>query len=166
MNYEAIATWSQVISAILFALTLVWMFRKFLAPAILAAQQARNDEIAVAEKRRDQARDAAASMETLIAAAEKDAASIRERANVDALRERGQAVAEAREAGERAVRNAQGELERNRLAAREVLRSELIEKALSIARSGANAKMDRSTNALLVRTMVEDLERGGRNDGP
>ncbi|MDQ6826255.1 MAG: hypothetical protein M3Z14_03535 [Candidatus Eremiobacteraeota bacterium] len=163
MNYQAISTWSQVISAILFAAVLVWMFRKFLVPAIAVAQQTRNEEIRVAEKRRDQAQSDIVSMRSVLAAAEIDAASIRERANMDALRERGRAVEEAREAGERALRNAHGELARSRLTAREALRTELIDLALGVARREANAKVDRSTNALLVRTFLDRLERGGIN---
>lgn len=165
MNYQAISIWSQVISAILFAVVLVWMFRKFLTPAIALAQQTRNDEILAAEERRDRAQAAAASMQRLIEDAEKDAVSIRERAKADALRERQQALTEAQLAGERAARNAQSELQRSRLSARAALREELVAKALEIARSQASARVDGSLNARLVGTLVETLERGANNDG-
>lgn len=165
MNYEAISIWSQVISAILFALVLVWMFRRFLSPAIAAAQQARNNEIAAAEERRDGALATATSMQHLIEEAQKDAASIRERAQADALRERAQALTEAQQTGERAVRNSQGELQRSRLSAREILRDELVGKALEIARAQASTRVDGSRNARLVHTLVDTLERGGKRDG-
>ncbi|MBV8363034.1 MAG: hypothetical protein JO193_00555, partial [Candidatus Eremiobacteraeota bacterium] len=50
MNYEAIATWSQVVSSVLFIGVLVWLFRRFLIPLVMAAQKAKNDEIALAER--------------------------------------------------------------------------------------------------------------------
>ncbi|MDQ6931892.1 MAG: ATP synthase F0 subunit B [Candidatus Eremiobacteraeota bacterium] len=165
MNYEAISTWSQVTSAVLFAVVLVWMFRKFLTPAIVAAQQARNNEIAVAEERRDRAHSALASMQHVIADAQKDADLIRERAKADALREREEALAQAREAGARSISNARGELQRSRVTAREVLRGDLVEKALEIARSQASNTVDSSLNARLVSRLVDTLERGAQRDG-
>ncbi len=163
MNYEAISIWSQVISAILFAVVLVWMFRKFLTPAIAAAQQARNHEIEAAEQRRDTARAEVDSMQAVLQDAERDAASIRQRADADALREREQAISEAREEGERTLRNAQGELQRSRVTAREVLRGELVEGALEIARSQASARVDGALNDRLVGALVDTLERGGKH---
>ncbi len=160
MNYEQIAIWSQVISAILFLIALVAIWIKWIAPAVLAAQEARNQQIAVAERHRDEAK---ATLETLrheIDGAKHDADLIRERAKHQAGLEKEAAIAEAREAGERSLRNAAGELGRARAEARERLRGELIEKALSFAQREATSRMNAATNAKLVDRMVVTLEQG------
>ena len=53
MNYQAIAEWSQVVSALLFLGVLLWMWIKFIQPAVLAAQVAQNARINEAERHRD-----------------------------------------------------------------------------------------------------------------
>ena len=39
MNYEEIAKWSDIVSAILFLAVMVWLWTKYIAPAVLAAQE-------------------------------------------------------------------------------------------------------------------------------
>ena len=58
------------------------------------------------------------------------------------------------------MRNAEGELERARLAARDRLRIELIEKALRKARAQASGRVSDAVNTALVETTVADLTRG------
>ncbi len=61
------------------------------------------------------------------------------------------------------VRNAEGELERARLAARDRLRIELIEKALLAGpRRRPPAGSTTRTNTRLVNETVDDLSRGKR----
>ena len=163
MNYEQIAIWSQVVSAILFLIALVAIWIKWIAPAVLTAQEAHNQQIAVAERHRDQAK---ATLEVLrheIDGAKRDADLIRERAKHQAELERDAAIAEAREAGERSLRNAAGELGRARAEARERLRGELIEKALAFAQTEAISRMNAGTNAALVDRLVAKLEQGAHH---
>ena len=163
MNYEAIATWSQVVSSVLFIIVLIWLFRRFLIPLIMTAQKAKNDEIALAERRRD---DAQAKLEALHARtgdAQADAKAIAERALAQANREREAALAQSKEAGERVLHNAQGELERARAAARARLRAELAAGALTLARSEAAERIDTARNAKIVSGFLRFVERRSSN---
>jgi F-type H+-transporting ATPase subunit b len=163
MNYEEIAKWSNVISAILFIAVFVWMWLRFIAPAVLAAQEKHNQAIAEAERHRDEAKSALDALHREIEGAQRDAGLIRERARDQAQREAEAIVAEAKETGERALRGAQGELERARTAARQRLRIELAEKALALARTEAERRVDGSTNARLVQAFVASIEHGEHN---
>jgi F0F1-type ATP synthase membrane subunit b/b' len=161
MNYEQIATWSQVISAVVFMAVLVWLWFRFLQPAVLAAQKANNRQIAEAERHRDEARAALDALQAEIEGARRDAEAIRRRAGDQALHEREAALAQAIEAGERALRGAAGELDRARSAARGRLRVELLERALRLARSGAEKRVDARLNRQLVDRFAATLERRG-----
>lgn len=163
MSYEEIAIWSRIIGTVAVLLLLWYVFKRFLAPAIASAQEAKNEEIALAERRRDAAKAEIAAAQGTLARAEEDAKAILARAEADARREREQALAQAREAGERALRNASGELERARRNAHDAFRVDLIEKALHAARSDARARIDSARNAELVAAFVASLEAGERH---
>lgn len=159
MNYELISTWSQVISSVLFLAVMIWLAVKLGGPAVLAARDEKNKQIAEAERHRDEARAALELLRADMQGASQDAEAIRARAAQQAAHERAAALAEAKEAGERSLRVADGELERARLAARDRLRTEILDRALEIARSDASARMDAAANAKLVATFVSTLER-------
>lgn len=159
MNYEAIAEWSQVTSALLFMGVLVWIWIKFIQPAVLAAQVAQNAKIAEAERHRDEAKAALEGLQREIEAAQRDAVAIKERVAALMSGERETLLREAREAGERALRDAQAELSRARVAARDQLRDELIEKALAAARNIAAHRVDAGANRKLVDSFVGSLGR-------
>jgi F-type H+-transporting ATPase subunit b len=159
MSYDQIAIWARVGHTVLVIALLWWLFKRFLAPTVARAQQAKNEEIALAERRRDAAKEQISTAEAEIEQAAKDAQAIRARAEADVRRERELAVAQAWEAGERVIRHADGELERSRLAARAALRIRLIEQALQLARREADAQIDAARNAELVGRFVGSLER-------
>jgi F0F1-type ATP synthase membrane subunit b/b' len=158
--FEQIALWSQVAGAIAFLIVLVLLFRKFLIPAVEANQAARNAQLAEAETRRTRMQTEAAKARADIEAADRDAAEIRGRVARVIERDHAHALDEAHAEGERLVRNAEGELERARLAARDRLRIELVEKALLKARAQAYARVSDTVNQALVETTVADLTRG------
>lgn len=160
MSYELIAVWSRIIGTVVVLGFLWYIFARFLAPAIASAQQAKNEEIARAEQRRDAAKAEIAAAAAEATQAERDAESILARAQADAHREREQALAQVRESGERALRSAEGELARARLNAQAALRIELIEKALDAARRDAETRVDPVYNAALVDKFVRSLEAG------
>lgn len=159
MNYELISTWSQVISAILFLAVMIWLAVKLGGPAVLAARDEKNKQIAEAERHRDEARAAVELLRADMQGASQDAEAIRARAAQQAAHERAAALAEAKDAGERSLRGADGELNRARLAARDRLRTEILDRALEIARTDASARVDAAANAKLVATFVSTLER-------
>lgn len=160
MNYEAIAQWSQVVSAIAFLGAMVWIWVKFIQPAVLTAQQAQNERIKEAELHRDQAKQRLDSLQGEIGSAQGEASTMKDRALAQGQREHDVIVAEARDAGERQFRNAQGELDRARVAARDRLRAELADKALDVAAAEAAQRVDAGVNAQLVNAFVSNLERG------
>jgi len=157
--YQQVATWSQILGAFAFLAVLVYLWNRFLTPAVLAAQIQKNAELAEAEKRREGAKAQAAAAELELAKAHEDVGAIAARAARDAQHLREKISAEAKAEGERLLRNAEGELGRGRLSAREALREELLSKALQVARDAA-AGMQDSVNARLVAQVVESLERG------
>ncbi|MBC5815830.1 MAG: hypothetical protein GIW97_04735 [Candidatus Eremiobacteraeota bacterium] len=163
MNYEAIAVWSQVVSSILFLIVLIWMFNKFAIPAVLKAQQSKNEEIARTEQHRDQAKATADTLRLQMGAAQVDAKAILERAKEQGKREHETVVEQAKAAGERALHNAAGELDRAREAARVQLRNELAQKALELARSDARTRVTPGVNAQLVERFTQSIEHGGLN---
>jgi F0F1-type ATP synthase membrane subunit b/b' len=158
--YVQIAVWSQVASSALFLCVLAWLWFKFIQPAIMAAQERYNKQIAEAERHRDEAKATLDVLQSEIDGAAHDAELIKARAEAQASREYDAAVAETREAGERAVRNAQAEFARTLAAARDRLRVELLDKALNQARQEAAQRVDAALNARLVDRFVGSLERG------
>ena len=163
MNYDEIAKWSQVISALVFYVVLVWMWFKFLAPALKTAQENQNKVITEAERHRDEAKAALEALRHDIDGAKQDAKLIRARADEQARGEATAIVDEARLSGERALRNAQGEIARARAEGRDALRAAFAEKALELARKDAQARVDANVNVKLVNAFTASLEHGARN---
>ncbi|HET9031206.1 MAG TPA: hypothetical protein VFN49_13620 [Candidatus Aquilonibacter sp.] len=163
MDYEQIAKWSDIISAILFLAVMVWLWMKYIAPAVLSAQENQNRQLAEAERHRDEAKAAIDLLRQEIEGAKRDAQLIAERAASQAQHEAEAMIADAKAAGDRALRNAHGELDRARAAGREQFREELAAKALELARREAEARVDANTNARLVDRFVASLEHGARN---
>jgi F0F1-type ATP synthase membrane subunit b/b' len=163
MNYDAIATWSQVISSLLFLVVLVYLWMRFIAPAVIAAQENANRRIAEAERHRDEAKAALDTLSEAIEGAKRDAKAIVVRADDQASHESRVSLDDVRAAGERSLRNAEGELDRARAAARETLRTELLDRALDIAHGEAKRRVDASLNTQLVNHFLTSLEHGSVN---
>ncbi len=157
MNYDAIAFWSQIAGFVLFVAFIIWAVANWVTPAIASAQKSSNERIAQAERHRDEMKAALEALRHEIDGAKRDARTILERAKERAQHERDAIVAEARAAGDRLVRNAQGELERARNAARERMREDLAAKALDIARQSAAQRIDANVNAQLMKEFLASL---------
>jgi F0F1-type ATP synthase membrane subunit b/b' len=156
--YLEISIWSQVASSILFIGALVFIWNKWIQPVVLAAQERSNAQIAQSERHRDEAKGALGALREEIESARRDAELIEQRAEVHAQREREAMLKDATEAGERALRDAGGELERARAAARLRLRDELLERALQIARHDAVERVSPALDTRLVERFVGSLE--------
>jgi F0F1-type ATP synthase membrane subunit b/b' len=159
VNYELVALWSEVVSAIMFVIALVLVWNKWIQPSVIAAQRNTNARIAEAERHRDEAKASLGGLQDAIIAAQRDAAAIKMRVEAQAKSECERIVADSREAGERAVRSAQGELERARASARVRLRDELLDRAVAIARARARERVDDAMNRKLLASFVGTLER-------
>jgi F-type H+-transporting ATPase subunit b len=157
VNYDTIAFWSQIAGFVLFVVFLIWAMTKWISPALAAGQKASNERIALAERHRDEMKEALESLRHEIDGAKRDAQTILERAKERAQHERDAIVAEARASGDRLVHNAQGELERARNAARERMREDLASKALDIARQSAAQRIDANVNARLMKEFLGSL---------
>lgn len=160
--YLQIAIWSQVASSVVFILVLIWMWFKFLMPVFLSAQERSNKQIAEAERHRDEVKAALDALQHEIETARHDADLITQRVAERIEHERLASLAEANEAGDRALRNAGNELERARAAANARLRDQVLERALQLARTTASQRIDGSLNARLVDRFIADLSNGAR----
>jgi F0F1-type ATP synthase membrane subunit b/b' len=160
MNYEVIAQWSEIIGGIAFIIVAVWLFRKYALPAVRSGEISRNADLENAERRRTELRTEVEAARAELDRATVEADAIASRAQGDAQRLRDTIVSEGRREGARLIVNAQGELERGRIAARDQLRIEFIEKALLRARELAAARIDDAMNARLVEQTVDDLTAG------
>ena len=160
MNLELLAQWSQIAGAAIFVVVTIAVWRRWIAPAIQNYQEAKNADLAAAEARRDRMRSEADEARADAEQAEAEARTIGERAKSDADAERKRILAEAQEESERLVRNANGEIARARMAARDRLRIEFIEQALIRARSQAADTLDDAANESLIEETVDTLVRG------
>jgi F0F1-type ATP synthase membrane subunit b/b' len=160
MNYESIAQYSEIIGGFAFVVVAVWLFRKFVLPAVRNGEIARNADLVNAEHRRETLRDEVAKARGEVEAADRDALAIGARAETDARHEHESILAEGRREGTRLLQNAQGELERGRIAARDALRIELIEKALNRARQLAALDLSQAQDSRLVAKTVDELTAG------
>lgn len=160
--YYEIAIWSQAASSVLFLAVLIYMWYRFLLPVLLDAQARSNRQIAEAERHRDEVKGALGALQEEIESARRDAALIVSRADVHAGREHDALLKEAKDAGERSLRDAAGELERARAAGAAQLRDELVERALQIARGDAAARVGPEVDARLIEGFVGSLEARGR----
>lgn len=157
--YEKVSVASQFFSAILFALIMVWMWIKFIAPALKVAQDNENKQIALTELHLEESKAALDQLRQENQGAARDAEAIRKRAAELAAYERDIALAEAKESGERVLHNAAGELDRARAAGRERLRTELVDRVLGIARARAIQRVDGATDAKLIASFVASVEK-------
>lgn len=155
--WEVVAQWSEIIGGLAFIVVSIWMFRKWLLPVIVRTTEVKNAELLDAEKHRDELRQRVLEAQARVAQADREAVDISTRAVNDAQREHELIVNEGRREGTVLLQNANGELERARLAARIRLRIELIEKALMRAREIAVERVDESLNAKLVRRTIDDV---------
>jgi len=160
--YFEIAIWSQVVSSIVFLGVLVFMWFKWLLPVFMAAQQRSNQQIAEAERHRDEVKAALETLRGEIETAQHDAKLIEERARARTVHEREATLKETRDAGERAVADAALEIDRARAAARVRLRDDLADAALRIARDDAQRRVGPATDARFVEEFTGSLEEAVR----
>jgi len=135
MNYETIAQYSEIIGGFAFLIVSIWLFRKFVLPAIRAGEISRNSDLVNTEHRREELREEVAEARGEVEAADRDAKRSSPALRPTARHEHETIIADARREGLRLVQNARGELDRGRIAGRDKLRIEFIEQALNRARA-------------------------------
>jgi F0F1-type ATP synthase membrane subunit b/b' len=160
MSYESIAQYSEIIGGFAFLIVAIWLFRKFVLPAVRAGEISRNSDLVNTEHRREELRDEVADARAEVEAADRDVQAILARAETDARHEHETIIADARREGLRLIHNARGELERGRIAGRDKLRIEFIERALNHARTLAAEELTPAADTKLVAKTVDDLTIG------
>jgi F-type H+-transporting ATPase subunit b len=163
VNYDVVAFWSQIAGFVLFTGALIWSWAQWISPALAQASKHSNERIALGEKHRDDMRLALDALRREIEVARRDGETMKERVRERSAHEFERTVAEAREAADRVIRNADEELERARVQARIRLRDDLAARAIEVAKAQAQQRIDKTVNATLVREFLQSLERGGRN---
>jgi F0F1-type ATP synthase membrane subunit b/b' len=159
--YESLAVGSQVAASVLFIVVLVYLWIRFLSPAVIRSQESKNAALVDAERGRDAAKERVEAAQRELERAAEDVRAITARANRDAASLRARIVAEAHAEGKRSLEHAAGELQRGRAAARDALRADLIARALEIAREAAS-QVDDATNRRLVAGALDGAERGAK----
>ncbi len=160
MSYETIAQWSEIIGGFAFLIVAIWLFRKFVLPAVRQGEISRNSDLVNTEQRREELREEVAEARAEVEAADRDVQAILARAETDARHEHDTILADSRREGLRLVHTARGELDRGRIAGRDKLRIEFIEQALNRARALAAQQLSDAGNAKLVAKTVDDLTIG------
>ena len=160
--YQNLALWSQVGGSLAFFIIVVWLWRRFLGPAILSGTVRKNAELAESEKRRDEAKDSVEDAQRALIAADDDVRAIRSRAGARRRRRtRAAGRPKRRTRASASCATRAGELARLRRSARETLRDELVARALEIAREAAT-KVDATTDRRLLDESLGVLEGGNR----
>lgn len=159
--YLRIAIWSQVISSIVFIAILVWAWFRWFLPVIMSAQERSNQQIAEAERHRDEVKGALETLGSQIESARRDAELIVRRASEHAEHERQSLLEECTDAGERALQDAGKELARARAAAQRRLRDDLLARALRVTRDEAARRVSPALDERLIDGFVGSLERAG-----
>lgn len=157
--YEDVAFWSQLAGSFAFIACVVYGWMRFITPAVIAQRDRKNAELFEAEKRRDNLRAEIEITRGEVAVAEAEADAIRSRGERDVERLRAGILAEAEAEAERLIRNAEGELARGRMAARDLVRDELLNKAVEIAIASAKS-LGANADRTLIESAVGSLERG------
>jgi F-type H+-transporting ATPase subunit b len=157
-QYEAIAVWSEILASVLFIIAMIWIFAKWVRPAVIAAEAKKNADLLTAEHQRNEARDEVSNAQRRLAEANAEVESIQARARADGQRERDRILADARVEGERVVHNANGELARGRVASRESYRDELLRDALRIATERAGREIDETANFGIVKRVLDAVD--------
>ena len=161
--YEQLAVWSQVFGSVAFLAVLVYAFRRFLIPAVIASQERKNAELVDAERRRDAAKEDVVLAMRELDDVDEEVKALRMRAAVDARRERERILADATTEGKHLVASAAGELDRGRAAAREAFRVALLDKALRIAHQSAAEHIDADMDRGLVSGLMSAVDH--RSEG-
>jgi F0F1-type ATP synthase membrane subunit b/b' len=159
--YLQIAVWSQVASSILFIGALVFVWFRWGMPVVLAAQERSNDQIAEAERHRDEVKAALEALRAEIETAHHDSELIEARAAARAEHERQALLQEATDAGERALADAGRELGRARAVSRQRLRDDLVQRALQMARDDAARRVTPALDARIIDRFTDFLETAG-----
>lgn len=156
--------YAKIIDFAAFVGLLYWLWAKFGKPQLEAAADAENARIIAIEEALDRAKADAAAARTAREAANAEREVILRNAEEAAAHDLAEEVTAARAQAERIRAYSEGEVERQRYAARVRLRIEMIEEALASARGEAARRTDESLQSDLVARFVDDLARV-RKDG-
>ncbi len=139
----------------------IWFTMKYVWPPMIAALEERKqkiaDGLAAAELGQQQLVDAKTERETILTAAKEEASTFIADAKTRATHMIEEAKAQAKLEGECLMKVAYAEIAQEKQAARDVLRKEVANLALSGAEKLLEANIDAAANAALFETFVKEL---------
>ncbi|MBC5825695.1 MAG: hypothetical protein GIW99_12020 [Candidatus Eremiobacteraeota bacterium] len=149
---------AKTVDFILFVGFIVWLYRSYIQPALVAHQNAQNRAVEEAQSKRVQAAAGVIAAEEALVKAKIDAERIfsvaQEQAENMVVDER----TKARERAQRVVAYAAGETQRERYRARHTLLLDTVDRAHQLAREAVRTSMDDDAQRRLVAAFVDDLE--------
>lgn len=157
--YLTIAIWSQIVSSVVFLGALIFMWLRWILPAVVAAQERSNKQIAEAERHRDEVKAALEMLRREVETAHHDADLIEQRVAARVEHERQAVLEETTQAGERTLEDARREFDRALAAGRQRLRDDLVARALGLAREDATRLADPALDARFVDRFTGSLEQ-------
>jgi F0F1-type ATP synthase membrane subunit b/b' len=152
---------AKSIDFIIFLALIIWLFNRYVKPALVAHQEAQNRIVADAIAYRDRGNTDVDTARAAIEQAKLDAATMVQVGEAQAARLIEAEVAAAKEHALRIVTHSSGELERERYRVRRELLEETVETAHTKAQELAKSEIDAYKQRTLVEQLIDHLERSG-----
>ncbi|HEV2037746.1 MAG TPA: hypothetical protein VGQ96_03980 [Candidatus Eremiobacteraceae bacterium] len=150
---------AKLINFAIFIFAIVWLYRKYGNPMLVAHQHTQNKLVADAQAYRAQCEAAVTAAQQAIEQAKVDAVRMVAVGKAQAAKLIEDIRAEARERAQRILAHAGGELERERYRVRRELLEETVERAHARAQELAKREIDPAKQQTLVDRLIADLER-------
>lgn len=150
---------AKLIDFVIFVTAIVWVFRKYLTPALIAHQEVQNKIVEDAQGYRQQSEAAVDAARAAIDQARIDSGRMVDVGKLQAARLIDAERADANSHAERILAHAGGELERERYRVRRELLEETVEQAHAQAQAIAKQEIDKPKQQGLVNRLIAHLER-------
>jgi F-type H+-transporting ATPase subunit delta len=149
---------AKLIDFIIFITAIVWVYNRYVQPALVRYQESQNRIVADAVAYRDRSDGAVAAANTAIDQAKLDAGRMVNVGDAQAARLIEAEIAAAKEHAQRIGMHASGELERERYRVRRELLEETVESAHTKAQELAKQEIDTHKQWSLVERLIQDQE--------
>ena len=150
---------AKIIDFVVFVVVLVWIWNRYLAPMLVAQQEAQNKLVEDAAAYREQSEKVLEEAQRTLETAKVDSVRMVELGQAHAARLVSEERAAAEEHGKRTVAHAHGELERERYRVRRELLEETVNKAHAEARNLVERELSPAQQQGLIGQLVAGLER-------
>ncbi len=149
---------AKVVDFGLFVAFIVWMYGKYIKPALVAHQEAQNRAVEEGRAKRAQMAAAVEAARTAVEKAKRDASTMFSVAQQQAKSLIASERAREQERAQRIVAYAHGELARERYRVRHELLADTVERAYGQAREAIKRQLDDAGQRRLIEAFIRDLE--------